>query len=349
MAKLGFGIIGCGVIHRWHASAIQSLGGDVAEVVAVCDVVEQRAKDAAEKLGATAYTDIHEMLRDKRVDIVTVGTPSGMHIDHAIEAVMAGKHVIVEKPFDINLDKVDRFIAAAKDAGVYITCVSQTRYAPGVRQLHEWLDSGKLGKLIYADATVKWHRTQEYYNSGDWRGTWALDGGGALMNQGIHYADQLRWAMGNPKSLFAYASTGGHDIEVEDVVTASIQFENGGIGSLTATTCAYPGFEQTLDIFGTEGSVRMADQEVIAAHFVNGEKYERPEAKAAGATASDPAAVGSYNHGLQFRDFVDAINNKRKPFVGAREGREALETVLAVYESARTGQPVTFPLRPSKG
>jgi len=345
MATLGFGIIGCGVIHHWHASAIRSLGSDMAELIAVCDIVENRATDAAEKLGVTPYTNITDLLNDKRIDVVTIATPSGMHADHAIMAVQHGKHVIVEKPFDISLDKVDMLMAAAKDAGVCITCVSQTRYGKGVKQLHEWLDSGKLGKLVYAEATVKWHRTQEYYNSGDWRGTWALDGGGALMNQGIHYADQLRWAMGKPKSLFAYAATRGHDIEVEDVVTASILFESGAVGSLTATTSAYPGFQQTMDIFGTEGSVRIADQEIVSAHFVNGEKYELPQAAAVGATASDPTAVGSYHHGLQFRDFVETVNSHTRLLTGPREGREALEMVLGVYESARTGQPVTFPLK----
>ena len=344
MEKLRFGIVGCGVIHHWHAAAICSIG-DVAELVAVCDVDKKRAVTAAEKLGVTGYGSIEELLADNRVDVVTIATPSGMHADHAMLALKAGKHVIVEKPFDISLDKADQLIAAAADARVHITCVSQTRYGRGIKQLQAWLAEGKLGEIAYGNAAIIWHRTHEYYKSGDWRGTWALDGGGALMNQGVHYADNLRRAMGAPKTVSAFAATRGHDIEVEDVVTAAIVFESGAIGTLTATTCAYPGFQCTLDIFGSKGSVRIADQEIVSAHFVDGEKYDASAVAGDGpSTASDPSAVGSYNHGLQFRDFVDDIHYKRSRMTGALEGRKALEFVLGVYQSARTGQPVNFPL-----
>ncbi|MCW3059094.1 MAG: oxidoreductase domain protein [Capsulimonas sp.] len=344
MKKLGFGIIGCGVIHHWHADAIRRLA-DVADLVAVCDVAEDRAGAAAEKLGVTGYVNISDFLADGRIDIVTIATPSGMHADHAIEAVRRGKHVIVEKPFDISLDQADRLIAEAADADVFVTCISQTRYASGLKQLQEWIDAGKLGDLVYGEATIKWYRSQEYYDSGDWRGTWALDGGGALMNQGIHYADNLQRAMGKPKTVSAYAATRGHRIEVEDIVTASIVFENGALGSLTATTSAYPGFQTTLEIFGTKGSVRIENQEIVSVNFVDGEQYDSALLQSdTPSTASDPAAVGGYNHSLQFREFIDTVQSGKDRLAGALEGRTALEFVLGVYQSARTGQPVTFPL-----
>jgi len=345
MEKLRFGIIGCGVIHHWHAAAIRSLS-DAAELVAVCDVVADRAVEAADKLGVKAYTNIEDLLADDRIDVVTIATPSGMHVDHAIKAVQHGKHVIVEKPFDITLDKADQLMAIAVDARVHVTCVSQTQYGPGIKQLHEWLAAGKLGELVYGEATIKWYRSQEYYDSGDWRGTWALDGGGALMNQGVHYADNLRRAMGSPKTISAYAATRGHNIEVEDVVTASIVFKNGAIGTLTATTCAYPGFDTTLEIFGTKGSVKIANQELVSAHFADGEHHDGAKLRSEQpSTASDPAAVGSYYHSCQFRDFIDNIRSGKSRLAGAQEGRDALELVLGVYQSARTGQPVDFPVK----
>jgi len=344
MEKMRFGIIGCGVIHHWHAAAIRSIAGE-AELVAVCDVVPDRVTEAAHELGVTGYSSIGDLLADDRVDVVTIATPSGLHAEHALEALRHGKHVIVEKPFDVSLAKADRIMAEAADRGLFVTCVSQTRYSAGLTQLQQWLDAGKLGDLVYGEATIKWYRTQEYYNSGDWRGTWALDGGGALMNQGIHYAANLRRAMGSPKTLSAYSATRGHNIEVEDVVTAAIVFESGAIGTLTATTSAYPGFQTTLEIFGTKGSVRIANQEIVSAQFVDGEQYEAAAVRSEStATASDPAAVGSYNHSLQFRDFIETIQSGKGHLTGAQEGRAALEFVLGVYQSARTGQPVTFPL-----
>src|SRR6185437_15594776 len=153
----------------------------------------------------------------------------------------------------------DALVKAARDAGLVLTSVSQNRFGAGMLKLHEWIDAGKLGDLVYGEATTIWYRSQGYYDSGDWRGTWALDGGGALMNQGVHYADQLRWALGSPRWVSARSATRNHNIEVEDIVTATLEFENGAIGTLTATTCAFPGFATTLDVYGTLGSVRIAN------------------------------------------------------------------------------------------
>jgi UDP-N-acetyl-2-amino-2-deoxyglucuronate dehydrogenase len=342
MSKVRFGIVGCGVIHEWHATVLQNLR-DQAELVGVFDIVPERTAASAAKWGVHAYASYLEMLNDDAVDAIAIGTPSGLHADQAILAIEHGKHVVVEKPIDVSLAKADLLVAAARASSVVVTAICQNRYGGGVLKLHEWLDEGKLGRLVYGEATVKWFRNQEYYDSGAWRGTWALDGGGALMNQGIHYADQLRWAMGNPKTVTARAATLAHAIEVEDVVTASVEFESGAIGTLTATTCAYPGYSTTLDVYGTEGAVRIADNELVSARFLNGESYDGDTiSKAAG--AGNATSIGYYLHTCQYRDFLQSIREKRSPWITPEIGRDALELVLGVYQSARTGEPVTFPL-----
>lgn len=342
MSKIRFGIIGCGVIQDWHAQVLKNLS-DIAELVAVCDIVPEKAKNAAEKFGARSYTDLNEMVACEDIDAITIATPSGLHAEHALAAIANGKHVLVEKPIDISLEKADRLIKAAHDAGVVLTSVSQNRYGKGILKLHEWLDEGKLGRLVYGEASIIWYRSQEYYDSGDWRGTWALDGGGSLMNQGVHYADQLRWVMGKPKVISAHMATLAHKIEVEDIVTASITFENGAIGTLTATTSAYPGFSTSLEIYGTEGTVMIKDNNIVRAVFTNGETYDAGVVENTGAGAADPTAIAYDLHTMQFVDFIDCINNKRTPWITGEDGRAALQLVLGVYESAKTGKPVTFP------
>lgn len=351
MDKIRFGLVGCGVIHGWHVGVLQNLA-DEAEIVAVCDVVPSRAQGAADKLGVPAYTDYKEMLARPDIDAVAIGTPSGLHADQGLLAIQAGKHVLVEKPIDVSLKKADALVAAARKANLILTPISQNRYGGGILKLHEWLRAGKLGRLAYAEATVKWYRSQEYYDSGDWRGTWALDGGGALANQGVHYADQLRWAMGPVKSLSARAATLGHArIEVEDVVTACLEFESGAIGTLTATTCAWPGFATTLEVYGTEGSVQIADNELVKAVFVSGETHaaDASKADASAGGAGDPTAISNQGHTAQFRDFLGAIREGRDPWITGEMGRDALELVVGVYKSARTGKAVTFPLPASQG
>jgi UDP-N-acetyl-2-amino-2-deoxyglucuronate dehydrogenase len=348
MTKVRFGLVGCGVIHGWHTEVLNNLK-DEAELVAVCDVIPERAQASAEKWGVQAYTDYEAMLKRDDIDAIGIGTPSGLHADQGIAAVRAGKHVLVEKPIDIDLKKANALLRAAREAGVVLSPISQNRYGHGILQLHAWLDAGRLGRLVYGEATIKWHRTQAYYDSGDWRGTWALDGGGALMNQGVHYADQLRWAMGAPRSVSARAATLAHSMEAEDVVTATFEFANGALGTIMATTCAYPGFATTLEVYGTEGSVKIANNELIFAKFTDGETYSSDNAPAPAAGAGDPKAISHYGHTRQFQDFLAAIRERRDPWITGEMGRDALELVLGVYQSARTGQPVSFPLLKAEG
>ncbi len=345
--KVRYGIIGCGVIYDWHAEVIANLP-EIAELVAVCDTDPAALRRAVDKSKVRGYASPEALIADPEIDAVTIAVPSGLHAEIGVQALQAGKHVLTEKPIDVTLAHADALIDAARQSGKLLACVSQNRYGAGLQKLREWLDAGRLGKIVYGESAVKWYRTQEYYDSGAWRGTWALDGGGALMNQGVHYADQLRWAMGRPKSVVARMATLGHErIEVEDIVTATIEFESGALGTLTSTTCAYPGFETRLEIYGTDGSVRIVNNELEIARFTDGSEYDAssfgegvaPDIADTG--SSHPRALGTYLHWRQFDDFTRAILENRPPKITAQDGRAALELVLAVYQSARTGEAVT--------
>jgi len=349
MSKLRFAIVGCGVIHGTHINSIGKLPDD-AELVAVCDEIEERAKGTAEKHGVRAFTDLGAMLREAEFDVLTVCTPSGLHARHGVQGAEAGKHIIVEKPIDVTLSAADALIGACSRNNVKLEVISQQRYTEGIQQLHQWLDAGKLGRICYGEATIKWYRKQEYYDSGDWRGTWALDGGGALMNQGVHYADQLRWAMGPVKSLSATMATLGHErIEVEDVVSATIEFESGAVGVLTASTDCYPGFGTTIEVYGTKGTVKVESGKVTYARFVEeGDKtsaYGANDAdEIATQGAADPTAITMGGHVAQIKDLIDAVRENRETFMNGPEARKALELVVGIYQSARTGERVHFPL-----
>ncbi len=360
---LRFGIVGCGAIGPTHAGAIQQIAG--AELVAVADVKHERAQEVADKFGVSkVYDSERALLADPDIDVVCICTPSGMHADGAVAALEAGKHVIVEKPMEISLEACDRMIAAEDATGKKLAIISQHRFDAATLIVKEAIDSGKLGKIVLADATVKWWRTQGYYDSGDWRGTWAVDGGGALMNQGIHTVDLLQWLAGGVSSLFAYTRTAAHErIEVEDVATAALTFENGAIGTLTATTAAYEGFPVRIDIYGTEGTAVLEGDRLKTLKYKTGEEFHG-EAAAAHAlsvasggtasvkneaavrldsnTAADPGAVWGDAHRAQIEDFINAIHTNGKPLIDGRAGKRPVEIILGVYRSSRSGQQVTI-------
>lgn len=374
--KLRFAIVGCGVIHGTHVKAIRAQG-DAAELVAVCDEDPAKAQAAAEKAGVPFYTDLAEMLEKQPFDVLNVCTPSGLHAKHGIMGANAGKHIVCEKPIDVSLEAADALIEACAKSGVKLEVISQSRYSSGMQQLKRWQNEGKLGKLCYAESVTKWYRSQKYYDSGGWRGTWELDGGGALMNQGVHYVDQLRWIMGPVKSVAATMATRAHErIEVEDVVSASIEFENGAVGTLIASTDLYPGFHQGLEVYGTGGSVVVEADKLKFAQFAPsdggsagayGGTSEAPlvkdyqwredaapattsdtstdTASAGASTASDPAAVSLGGHAAHIRDLIDAIHMGREPFMNGQEARNALELIIGVYRSARSGERIHFPLK----
>ncbi len=345
----GFGIVGAGVISAIHARAIASLPG--ARLVAVTDVEPDRAKSLASAHDCAAEPDLDALLVRDDVDVVCVCVPSGLHADVGIRAAVAGKHLVVEKPLDVSLGAADRLIEAARQAGVVMTVISQHRFDRGLIELRRLLDDGALGRLVLGEASTKWYRSQAYYDSAAWRGTWALDGG-SLMNQGIHYADLLLWSMGPVAEVTTLFSTQTHQIEVEDAALAVLRFASGALGTIVASTAVFPGFAQRLEISGTSGTVVIEDGEIIrcelSADGTGPGQHGRVTAdgRAPAAAAADPADLSAASHAAQIGDLLDAIDEGRAPSVTGADGRAVLEVVCAVYESAREARTVRVPAVP---
>jgi predicted dehydrogenase len=346
----GFGIIGCGMISHFHAKAIGEIGG--ARLVACFDTVAEAADRLAHETGCRAYHRLEDLLADARVDLVTIGTPSGAHMEPAVAAARAGKHVLVEKPLEITLRRCDRIIRECRKHKVVLSTIFPSRFHASAQMMKRAVAQGRFGRLTMGDAYVKWYRTQQYYDGGAWRGTWELDGGGALMNQAIHSVDLLTWLMGPVRQVSAQAATLAHKrIAVEDVATATVQFANGALGVIEATTAVYPGYLKRIEIHGVEGSAVLEEEDLRAWDFAKPQRADATVlARMAGRTktgggAADPAAIGHHAHAAQFRDVLKAIRTGGKPLVDGPEGRRSVEIILAIYKSAETGRTVRLPLR----
>src|SRR5215217_7879652 len=263
--KLRFGILGCGVIGPHHAKAIAGLQS--AELVAVADVVPELAQEVAEQTRCSYYASLEEMLSGVDLDAVCVCTPSGMHAEGAITALEAGKHIVVEKPVDVTLQAADRLIEVQRATGRRVAVVSQHRFDAATQAVHEALTRGEFGRLTSGSAEVRWWRSQSYYDSGGWRGTWELDGGGVLINQAIHTIDLLQWLMGQVVEVTAHTGLLAHErIEVEDTAVAILKFTNGALGSIVATTAAYPGLTTRIAVHGDRGSAIIDNDELAYFH-----------------------------------------------------------------------------------
>ncbi|MDX3108655.1 Gfo/Idh/MocA family protein [Nonomuraea angiospora] len=308
---VGFGVIGCGSYGRVHAELISSLGPDL-RLVAVADAETARAADVAARLGCAASRDLEELYGRQDVDAVTVCVPHGLHADVVVAALEAGKHVLVEKPLEIDLESAERIVEAERRSGRVVGVMSQRRFEPAARAAADRVAAGELGRLTGGLAhTVAW-RDQEYYDATAWRGSLEVEGGGALMTLGVHALDLLLWLLGDPVEAQAQAGCLAHErIEVEDTIVGSIRFASGAIAGITATTAAYPGLPPRVAVFGDRGTV-----------VIPVDPDERAAVRA------------------QYHDFVAAMANGRKPLVDTDAGLRVLATVLALYESARTGKAV---------
>ncbi|MFQ3586195.1 MAG: Gfo/Idh/MocA family oxidoreductase [Fimbriimonadaceae bacterium] len=349
MSDIRYGLVGCGAICRTHTDAIRSLPG--VRLTAVYDIVAEKAQKLADETGAEATRSYASLL--KKVDALNICVPSGLHAKLALAAVKAGKHVLVEKPIDVSLRPAQRLVEQARAAGVTLGVVSQHRFANDIVTLRDSAQSGGLGKLVAGDCYVKWYRTQEYYNSGDWRGTVKLDGG-CLMNQSVHYIDMIQWIMGGVKSVQAQMRTAGRDIEAEDIAQALVEYKNGATGIIYGTTLAYPGFAERLEVHGMYGTVliegdRIKLWQVDEKGAAEG-KYGRGVVKqptpsvpildggdSGGTGAADPTAIWGEQHRLQIEDFVQAIRDRRDPKISGESALEPLKVILAIYKSARSG------------
>jgi len=346
----GFGIVGCGMISNFHAKAIADIRN--ARLAACFDMVPTAADRLAGETGCRPYTDLKKMLADPDVDVVTICTPSGAHLEPAVAAAQAGKHVIVEKPLEVTLKRCDRIIEACDKAGVKLATIFPSRFHESSQLLKKAVDKQRFGRLTVGDAYVKWYRTQAYYDSGAWRGTWKLDGGGALMNQAVHSVDLLAWLMGPVAEVSAYTATLAHtDIEVEDVAMATLRYENGALGVIEATTAAYPGSLKRIEIAGSEGSAVLEEEDITAWDFAkptaaDKKLVERMKGRTqTGGGAADPAAIGHHGHALLFKDALKAIQTGGEPLINGPEGRRSVEIILAIYKSASTGRAVPLPLK----
>ena len=349
----GFGIVGCGMIAEYHTKAINEIDG--ARVVAAFSRSGANGAKIAGLASARGdckvYDDLDAMLARPDLDVVCICTPSGAHLEPAVASARAGKHVVVEKPLEITLPRCDAIIRACDDAGVRLCTIFPSRFTEANRQLKAAIDGGRFGRLTLGDTHVKWWRTQQYYDSGGWRGTWSLDGGGALMNQAIHNVDLLAWLMGDVASVQAITATLAHErIEVEDTAVAALRFKNGALGVIEAATSAFPGLLKRTEIHGNQGSARVEQDDVTLWTFAE----SRPEdaaiqAKIAGASgfsagASDPRGINHAGHRDQLADFLHAIDTGGSPMVDGREGRRSVEIIRAIYRSAELGGAVDLPL-----
>jgi len=354
--KLRFGILGCGVIGPHHARAIAGL--ESAELVAVADVIPELAKKLGSEYECFPYPSLEEMLSSVDLDAVCVCTPSGMHAEGAITALEAGKHVVIEKPVDVTLEAADRLLEVQRATGRKVAVVSQHRFDAATQAVHDAITSGKFGRLTSGSAEVRWWRSQSYYDSGGWRGTWELDGGGVLINQAIHSIDLLQWLMGPVDEVTAYTGLLSHErIEVEDTAVAILKFADGTLGTIVATTAAYPGLTATIAVHGDRGSAIIDDDELRYFHAAGegqeGEAYgagggenqaeeimERyGEVESATGAGADPGSL-SMAHRDQIQDFVEAVREDRVPSINLEEGRKPLSIIQGIYESARVGEPV---------
>src|SRR5690348_13757867 len=322
--KLRFAIVGCGVIGPLHAEAITSLPD--AELVAVADVDQEKAQKLAEKYHARAYSSFQDMFAAEKLDVINICTPSGMHGEHACAAMRAGYHTIVEKPMEITRERLDEMLQVQRETGRKLAVISQHRFDEGTAIVHRLLQEGAFGRLVLGNALVPWWRSQTYYDSGAWRGTWELDGGGVLMNQSIHSIDVLQWLMGPVKSVFAYTDTLVHRMETEDVAVAVLRFANGAMGTIAATTGAYPGTGTRIEIYGDQGSAVIEDDRLIYLHLARDDHEEvgpygagreqRASSSPTGPSAAqNPAALAIKSHALQIEDMIRAIRENGTPLV----------------------------------
>ena len=342
---MNFGIIGCGVIAVTHAAALDKLKKENCRLYAVCDIIPEKADVyGKEHEAARIYYDYRALLADPNVDIVCVCVPSGLHGEICVAAAKAGKAIVCEKPMEITPERIRSIVQAVEETGVQMQCIFQRRMMPVAIAVRQAIADGKFGRICMASAQLKYYRDQAYYNSAGWRGTWDLDGGGALMNQGVHGVDLILWMLGGEiDTVYGKAQTLARDIVVEDTAAALITMKSGAVCTIESATTAYPGFSTTFAIHGEKGSVIFNDQGIQEWTFID-EKTAPclPVAGEAVGGAKNPVDIGIYGHICLLRDIAKAVEQNRTPLIPPQEAGLAVEVICAIYESSRTGAPVRF-------
>ena len=339
MQKVRFGLIGCGMIANFHATAISRI--EAAELVGVYDAYCPGAEKFAAERGVRVFATMEELLACEEIDAVCICTPSGLHAEQAIAVANAKKHVIVEKPMSLTLEDADRVIAAVEQNGVKSCVISQLRFSDTIQEVRRAIEAGAFGTIVSASLQMKYLRTHEYYASAGWRGTWAMDGGGCLMNQGIHGIDCFRYLMGPIKTLTAITKTQTRKIEVEDSAVAIVEFANGAVGTIEGSTTCYPGYPRRIEICGDAGSVVLEEVSILRWDLPIPCNLPVGIADTKGG-ASDPKDIDVSGHIRQISNLVDAVLFDTPLMSDIRSGRPPLEVILGIYESSRTGKSLVF-------
>ncbi len=336
--KLRFGIIGPGTIAHVHCRAIRQAAN--AEVVAVYGRNLERAQAFAAQYELAAYHDLDAFLSRSDLDAVTIASASGAHLEAGLAAARHGKHILCEKPLEITSRRAEDLIVACARNGVRLGVLFQARFDDSTRIARRAIARGRLGRVLFASCQMRWYRSQEYYDSGEWRGSWSLDGGGCLMNQGIHSIDLLLHLVGDAVSVAAFQGPTTHErIEIEDNLAAVVRFQNGAIGTIEASTSCAPGFPRRIDISGEKGTIGIEGDSIVRWEFVSPEPEDEGilEASRVGiGGAADPTAIGDKGHCLACEDFIESVRENRRPLVDGLEGKRSVDFVCAVYESMRT-------------
>jgi len=338
MKTWNFGIVGAGLIADFHANAVKAM--PAAKLIGCYDVVAEKAKHLADKFGVKTFESCEDMVNSAEIDIITVATPSGAHMEPTVAAAKAGKHVICEKPMDVTLERIDAMIEAHQKAGTVLGGIFPYRFNDAMLPLKEVMKSGRFGVITYVGVYVPWWRTEQYYKD-SWHGTWKLDGGGALMNQSIHMIDMLCELMPPIEAIGAFTATIGHpQIEAEDTAVVALRFANGALGIIYGTSASYPGRHRRFEITGTKGTVVYLEDSVTTWQFAD-EKPEDEEIRTKFSRVgteggkSDPAAIPYELHRRNFQAFLDALEKGEQFCVNPSEARKTVEIILAIYKAAR--------------
>jgi UDP-N-acetyl-2-amino-2-deoxyglucuronate dehydrogenase len=347
--KFGFGIVGAGMISHFHAKAIHEIPN--ATLIGVYTHSSEQSADFARQHNCHSFKNLDDLVNSAQIDIVCICTPSGAHLEPTIVSIEAGKHCVVEKPLEVTIERCDEIIRAAQKAAVKVSVIFPSRFHEASRLLKESIENNRFGNLVLGDAYVKWSRTSEYYASKSWRGTWKYDGGGALMNQGIHCVDLLQWFMGPVESVQSITSNIKHkNIEVEDTVVSTLKFRNGALGTIECSTAVFPGALKRIEIMGTDGSAILEEDNLILWQFqdetdqdevVRNTMSERTISKGG---SSNPMDIGFVGHQRQLENMIHSIEVGDQLLIDAVEGRKSVEIILAIYESARLGRTFQLPL-----
>ena len=335
---LGVGVIGLGSISGHHIKSIMEL--DDCKLVAVSSRNKSKLKSVAEQYQVDTYTDYHQLMQHPELDVVCICTPSGSHLEPALAAASAGKHVITEKPLEITVERGLKMIQACEKANVSLACIFQNRYSPDYRRLCTAIEEGELGKPVLGNAYIKWFRDQPYYDAADWRGTLQGDGGAALINQAIHTIDLLLNVMGPVKSVFGKTKTLAHDIEGEDLGVAILEFESGALGTIEGSTAIYGGYPEKLEIHGAQGNIILEGGKITEWRSKTGNRLSTAET-ATGATGSaDPIAIDYKLHKNQISEIIQHICEGKEPILNGREGLKSLAVIEAIYQSSKSGKQI---------